>query len=548
MGVEESIEFVRDAIRECTRHIECPTPAPPPTLPTRLLEIREKAVRLIETVNAPQVVKYAALSHCWGEPKEGGPPSFVTSRGNLQEMMENIDYEKLPATFQDAVTVCRALGLKHLWIDSLCIIQGGDKDWMSESGRMCDYYGNAYITISGTCSAESSEHFLGKQVSKHKPVPITFLDADKNGKKVEVCIQRLDADEAAWSVSPGFRSSRTSQAPMSTTKPVASRAWVFQENTLSARVIHFTGLEELGVLYECKHGLRAEKISYTRDLQPWKRWRDLVRDYFPLRLTKECDRLPALSGLADSFARKLPEPKPRYLAGLWKPSLAPDLCWTRELCWRMLRTEGFVSGEYVAPSWSWASVQGDGMAFGADSTSFKPLITSFQDTVVPKSGKNVYGSVSNGSSITMTVPRAELKLTCSVSKDGERTYALSSVIIDAQELWVIPDTVLESWEIPPTNQAEPRYSVRRAQHDFQESFEATVTCIIVGEADGQLHGLLLGISKVDSSAFARLGYFRTYKNGLKLAYETIDEWNKVMKAVDTCRKQFELKKEPLTIF
>ncbi|KAF8849520.1 hypothetical protein BDZ45DRAFT_732193 [Acephala macrosclerotiorum] len=363
-GVEESIEFVRDAIRECTRHVECPTPAPPPTLPTRLLEIREKAVRLIETVNAPQVVNYAALS----------------------------------------------------------------------------YY------------------------------------ADKNGKKVEVRIQRLDADKAAWSVAPGFRSSRKTQAPMSTTKPVASRAWVFQENTLSARVIHFTGLEELGVLYECRHGLRAEKIvgsttifkgtkdlfkrirqwnktleSYTRDLQPWKRWRDLVRDYFPLRLTRECDRLPALSGLADSFARKLPEPKPRYLAGLWKPSLAPDLCWTRELCWRTLRTEGFVSGEYVAPSWSWASVQGDGMAFGADSTSFKPLITSFQDTVVPKSGKNVYGSVSNGSSITMTVPRAELKLTCLVTKDGERTYALSSVIIDAQELWVIPDTVLESWEIPPTN-------------------------------------------------------------------------------------------------
>lgn len=89
--------------------------------------------------------------------------------------------------------------------------------------------------------------------------------------------------------------------------------------------------------------------------------------------------------------------------------------------------------------------------------------------------------------------------------------------------------------------------MRRATHDSQKSLLETVTCIIIGEADGQLHGLVLGRSEVYSSAFVRLGYFRTYKNGLESAYQTADEWNEVKKAVDTCRKQFDLK-DPVTIF
>ncbi|KAK1502880.1 hypothetical protein CTAM01_04869 [Colletotrichum tamarilloi] len=35
----------------------------------------------------------------------------------------------LSKTFQDAVLVTRRLGIKYIWIDSLCIIQDSKLDW-----------------------------------------------------------------------------------------------------------------------------------------------------------------------------------------------------------------------------------------------------------------------------------------------------------------------------------------------------------------------------------------------------------------------------------
>ncbi|PVH84401.1 HET-domain-containing protein, partial [Cadophora sp. DSE1049] len=128
--------------------------------PTRLLEARldfEK-ICLIETAKHPGITRYAALSHCWCQPTADG--HFHTTRSNYNAMKKEILYEDLPATFQNAVTVCHTLDIRYLWIETLCIIQLGDPDWDIESAKMCDYYGNAYLTISGTCSPRSSVPFL----------------------------------------------------------------------------------------------------------------------------------------------------------------------------------------------------------------------------------------------------------------------------------------------------------------------------------------------------------------------------------------------------
>jgi hypothetical protein len=62
-------------------------------------------------------VDYIALSHCWGE------NDCRMTRSNLTAMLESIEFESLPKTFQDAITVARKLGVPYVWIDSLCIIQ-----------------------------------------------------------------------------------------------------------------------------------------------------------------------------------------------------------------------------------------------------------------------------------------------------------------------------------------------------------------------------------------------------------------------------------------
>lgn len=42
-------------------------------------------------------------------------------------MMEIIPSETLPQLYQDAVYATRRLGVRYLWVDSLYIIQEGDK-------------------------------------------------------------------------------------------------------------------------------------------------------------------------------------------------------------------------------------------------------------------------------------------------------------------------------------------------------------------------------------------------------------------------------------
>lgn len=62
--------------------------------------------------------KYCVLSHCWGVSR------FVTNRGNIEAMQEGFEIGELPGSFRDAMRVCRALRVKFLWIDSVCIVQG----------------------------------------------------------------------------------------------------------------------------------------------------------------------------------------------------------------------------------------------------------------------------------------------------------------------------------------------------------------------------------------------------------------------------------------
>lgn len=50
----------------------------------------------------------------------------------------------------------RHLGFKHLWIDSLCIIQDSHDDWLREAPQMGDVYRNAICNIAGTGFSDGS--------------------------------------------------------------------------------------------------------------------------------------------------------------------------------------------------------------------------------------------------------------------------------------------------------------------------------------------------------------------------------------------------------
>lgn len=64
---------------------------------------------------------YCSPSYYWGPP---GTQTRLTTRNTLHDHLSGIKLDILPNTFQDAVAITRGIGLRHLWIDALCIVQG----------------------------------------------------------------------------------------------------------------------------------------------------------------------------------------------------------------------------------------------------------------------------------------------------------------------------------------------------------------------------------------------------------------------------------------
>lgn len=98
--------------------------------------------------------RYAVLTYCWG-PR----PDTIskTTAQNLSQRLQSIPFAGLNLLYQDVVHLCRTLDIPYLWIDALCIIQGCKDDWLAESGRMCDIYSNAFLTVSATDAASPDE-------------------------------------------------------------------------------------------------------------------------------------------------------------------------------------------------------------------------------------------------------------------------------------------------------------------------------------------------------------------------------------------------------
>jgi hypothetical protein len=72
---------------------------------------------------------YITLSHCWGPPTPEN--TFLTTQGEKEKeyTMNGIKVAKLSVNFQQAISIARFMGIRYMWIDSLCIIQGLQSDF-----------------------------------------------------------------------------------------------------------------------------------------------------------------------------------------------------------------------------------------------------------------------------------------------------------------------------------------------------------------------------------------------------------------------------------
>jgi hypothetical protein len=86
-----------------------------------------------------------------------GKRKFCTTKENESPHAQEIPYQLLPQTLQDAITLTRQLGIQYIWIDALCIVQDDHAEWEVESSKMRDIYSGSSLTIAASDAADASE-------------------------------------------------------------------------------------------------------------------------------------------------------------------------------------------------------------------------------------------------------------------------------------------------------------------------------------------------------------------------------------------------------
>jgi hypothetical protein len=365
--IDGRLETVHSWIDDCLiNHSKCRRTRslnPKVELPTRLLDVSSElstdSIRLIDSssIDTERLshvdLQYAALSHC--RPKSPGPNCMTTAE-NEAERREMIKLGSLPKTYQDAVLVTRKLGIRYIWIDSLCIIQKSQKDWEAESSRMSSVFHGAFLTLAATDAKQGQGDLC---LSSLEPaIEIKHGSGDSNIVALVKC--------------PAANTQLLHSSALN------SRGWVLQELVLSRRTVHFSKdqlywqcqeilLSEDGLIADNQFGSFRSEGYIAEDLtgvnvgnhkenneqrikvtmRYWWKW---MLDYSSRDFTHRRDRLAALAGLSQRVAS---DTGLTPCFGMWKERLILDMSWTNSATMRETGSESKRSEIPNIPTWSW---------------------------------------------------------------------------------------------------------------------------------------------------------------------------------------------------
>ncbi|KAF2258407.1 HET-domain-containing protein, partial [Lojkania enalia] len=378
-------------------------------LPTRVIDV---ATSDINGMPCPRLVdgkgrseKFAALSYCWG-----GESILTLNAQTEAELRAGLPMEQFPPTLRDAIIVTQHLRLKYLWIDAVCIKQDSAEDWNIEATKMRDIYKGAIVTIAAAAASKSSDGIF-----RHRTVGRTLCK-----------LPWLNGESPCPTVS--LRSGSEIRQDPARSSLIHTRAWTLQETLLAPRTLY---LGSHIITFECSQGQIDESGRSTKgmairafshygletfqtfltgytfftqglvttpgglSMTYYDLWREIITQYSKRHLTKVSDTLPALAGLANDFNHVTGD---KYFAGLWMGDIIRSLCWMTFPGGNSAKNTRHVN-EYLAPSWSWASVYGLPLGFyGHESTEdsgFKPLAEVIGIRAAP-AGQDPFGRVVDG--------------------------------------------------------------------------------------------------------------------------------------------------------
>ena len=382
--LQQSLDRCRDWLSTCRDHHKRCWPSTidyPKFLPTRLLDVGVQSQQTVRLVLSKEIIgaakaAYVTLSYCWGATNDAAR----TTKENLVDRLESIQVDTLPKSLQDAITVTRGLGIRYLWIDALCIIQGDsseNEDWLRELPNMGKIYGQSLLTIAASSASSSDQGFLRRKNVSYRPIRNYHLvdNSNSNGPEVIVLAPSL----------PGWEM-------VDDASPLSKRGWVLQESMLSSRTVFWT---DEGIFWQCGErntseyeeflsaevGLDifptrfhdvCEELEQYMDLakqskhtvagpgsiagavpgpgSQWdktalSKWYRIIEDLSRRSLTVGSDRLPALTGLGKEIARIAGA---EFKDGTFRPMPLRELAWFSTSYRRTRRIPGI-------STWSWAS-------------------------------------------------------------------------------------------------------------------------------------------------------------------------------------------------
>lgn len=358
-GSETFLSIARNWLHDCEKLHHCIHPKRNDWIPTRLVDVGSsddlQFPRLYITAQKDRGMDYMTLSHCWGKIH-----AFRLTRSNYDQMQRELAGSEIPPTFLHAIQVCRSLGCRYLWIDSLCIIQDDREDWEREAILMSAVYQNSACTI----AALFSENVQSGCFSVRSLAAATPLVFEANPETVFV-MPGQDQEYAGTSHNHNLN----------------SRGWVFQERLLSPRTL---GFSSTGLVWDCKEAQHSDDqpeentakrmpSNETRDKDVMKRiinqqycsshqgenrnnfleaWYEIAIDYSQLDLTYLSDKLIALAGVTQMIQQSCGF---NYFYGLWSDPSNPAL-FLSQLLWHTRQPGRIINPFYSAnmpPSFSW---------------------------------------------------------------------------------------------------------------------------------------------------------------------------------------------------
>lgn len=301
--------------------------------PIRLIDTTKSCITAPLPGDEPHV--YIALSYTWGniDPLvlKKDNEAFLREEGALEK------YEsQLPVTIIDAISLCRMLEWRYLWVDSLCICQD-TVDKHNQIQQMDRIYEEAFLTIVAAAGKDANAGLPG-------------VSGPRNNHQRIISIGNMLLANLIPSLGASIASSFWE-----------SRGWTFQESLLSSKKLIFTPDQ---TYYHCEHGecsedthnnihkimeLAAGAIPLRLNLENqsnWSIYRTVVAEYCKRYLSYESDVLNAFAGIAGYISEAVFVGAP-LIMGIPSCSLEAGLLWHPSEKLRRRSGEEF-------PSWSWA--------------------------------------------------------------------------------------------------------------------------------------------------------------------------------------------------